>query len=50
MGYIQKHWQGRYSIGISFWVNFLLVTIAYHYGEYLIRFFVGPHGSVNNYV
>jgi ATP-dependent protease ClpP protease subunit len=41
MCYIQKHWQGHYSIGISFWANFLLVTIAYHYGENLIPFFVG---------
>jgi len=36
--YIQKHWQGDYPLGISFWFNFLLVIIVYHYGENLIRF------------
>ncbi len=37
--YIQKHWQGNYPLGISFWFNFLLVVIVYHYGENLIGFF-----------
>ncbi|MEN8210225.1 MAG: hypothetical protein ABFR31_00785 [Thermodesulfobacteriota bacterium] len=36
MNYIKKHWQGEYSLGISFWFNFLLVSIVYHYGKNLI--------------
>ena len=46
--YIQKHWQGDYPLGISFWFNFLLVIIVYHYGENLIRFFFNysPHSFI----
>jgi ATP-dependent protease ClpP protease subunit len=46
--YIQKHWQGDYPLGISFWFNFLLVIIVYHYGENLIRFSFdhSPHSFI----
>ena len=48
MNYIKKHWQGDYSLGISFWLNFLLLIIVYHYGENLIQlsFDLSPHSFI----
>ncbi len=48
MSYIKKHWQGDYSLGISFWFNSVLVIIVYHYGENLIRlsFDLSPHSFI----
>lgn len=37
MNYIHKHWDGDYSLRISFWFSFLALTMAYYYVEKLIR-------------
>jgi len=37
MSFIRKHWKGDYSLGISFWFNFLFLIIAYHYAGRLIK-------------
>jgi len=43
MNYIRKHWKGEYSLGISFWFNFLFLIITYHYVERLIRLSFNNH-------
>lgn len=41
MGFIGKHWKGEYSLSISFWLNFVVLTAAYHFIEpFLQRPFV----------
>ena len=41
MGFIGKHWKGEYSLSISFWLNFVFVTVVYHFIEpFLQRPFV----------
>ncbi|MDJ0958392.1 MAG: hypothetical protein QNI91_16115 [Arenicellales bacterium] len=41
MGFIGKHWNGEYSLTVSFWLNFVVLTAAYHFTEpFLQRPFV----------
>ena len=41
MGFIAQPWQGEYSLNISFWLNFVVLTAAYHFTEpFLQRPFV----------
>ena len=41
MGFIGKHWKGEYSLSVSFWLNFVVLTAAYHFIEpFLQRPFV----------
>ncbi len=41
VGFVRKHWQGGYVLGVAFWLNFVLLGIVYHLLEpYVLRPFV----------
>lgn len=39
MNYIRTHWRGNFSLGVSFWINFLLLGVVLNYME---RFALPP--------
>lgn len=39
MNYIRTHWRGNFSLGVSFWINFLLLGVVLNYME---RFTLPP--------